>query len=127
MPIRGRKGWVQPAVDEDGGVDFGAFATVDFTKRVPEFDKARYKVDKLKERLRDVLIMISIVSERLPKARRGVLKYLGVGVITIDQIENENMRALAKLYVKARGLQQQIHELQKARRERQRQLAVVPG
>ena len=121
LPVRGRKGWVQPAVDEDGGVDFGAFATVDFARTMPEFDKARYKADRLRERLRDVLIMVSIVSERLPKARRQVLKYVESGVIGLDQIVNEDMRALAGLYLRARRLQAEIRQLQEASSQRRRE------
>lgn len=60
LPVKRREGWVRPNFDE------GAFGSVDFDRLVPEFDKVRYKAEKLREQLRDLLITISIVKERLP-------------------------------------------------------------
>jgi hypothetical protein len=80
---------------------------------VPEFDKLRYKADKLQEKLRDVLIMFSIVSERLPKAKYKVLKLLKMGVIDFDHIVNDDMRALARYHLQALRLQKEISELRK--------------
>jgi len=121
LPARCRKGSLKPATAE---VDFGAFATVDFERRRPEFDKARYKADRLSEKLRDVLIMLGIVKERLPKARDRVLKYLRMGVIRLEHIQNEDMLAFARLYLKAKRLQKEITELRKASwKRRQAKLA----
>lgn len=126
LPVRTNKGWIQPDIDEDFGLDFGAFATVDFARTMPEFDKARYKADKLQEKLRDVLIMLSIVTERVPRAKYKVLKYLRMGVIDLEHIENADMLALAKLYQQAKNLRQQIQELRDASwAMRQRQAAWV--
>jgi hypothetical protein len=64
---------------------------VDFERTRPEFDKARYKADKLREKLKDVLIMLGIVKERLPgKAKDLVLKYLRTGIIGLEHITNED-------------------------------------
>ena len=111
LPARGTKWAIRPDVDEDGGFDWGAFGTVDFERSMPGFDKARYKAEKLKERLRDVLIMFSIVTRRLPKAKALVLKYVRMGIIDLDHIANDDMLALARLHLRARELQQQIRAL----------------
>ena len=126
LPVRHRKCPIQPNIDEYFGVDWGAFATVDFERYSGGFDKARYKADQLREKLRDVLIMISIVSRRLPKAKYQVLKYLRMGVIDLGDIENVDMYELARLYLRVRRLQREIRRLRKASRARaRRQLAEV--
>jgi len=71
LPVKGNRSGVRPVVDEAGGVDWGAFGTVDFERLCP-FDKMRYKVDKLREQLKDLTIRMAIVKERLP----GKAKYL---------------------------------------------------
>ena len=50
LPFQGSRRWMQPVTDQEGHVDWGAFGTVDFERMQP-FDKARYKADKLRERL----------------------------------------------------------------------------
>jgi hypothetical protein len=121
LPVKSRRGWVRPVADESS-VDFDAFASVDFQRTVPELDKARYKADRLQEKLGDLLIMVGIVKERLPgRAKRLVLKYLKLGIIELDHIANEDMRALAMLWLRAKRLQAEIAELRessRARRER---------
>ncbi len=117
LPVRGRRAWVPWAVDGTGGLDWGAFGTVDFQRTMPEFDKARYKAEKLREKLKDVLIMLGIVKERLPgKAKDLVLKHLKMGVIGLDHITNGDMLDVAQLYLKARRLQREIEELRDASR-----------
>jgi len=86
---------------------------------MPEFDKARYKAEKVGERLRDKLIMLSIVDHSLPgNAKHLVLKYLRLGIIDIGHIVNDDMLALAKLFLETRRLQEEMLQL----RERSRQL-----
>ena len=65
LPVRGIREF-RPDFVDNGGAEFSAFATVDFARTMPEFDKARYKADKLPEKLRDVLIMFDTVNRRLP-------------------------------------------------------------
>ena len=120
LPVRTKRGWIHPTIGEDGGVEWGAFGSVDFERSMPEFDKARYKADRLQERLRDVLIMLSIVSDRLPVAKYKVLKYLAKGWLKLEDIKNEDMGALGKLYLKARRLQKEIRELREASWARRR-------
>ena len=111
LPVRHRKCPIRPNIDEYFGVDWGAFATVDFERATGGFDKLRYKADKLKEELRDCLIMLSIVSRRLPRAKYGVLKYLRMGVIDLEHIATGDMLALAKYDLRARRLQKEIKAL----------------
>ena len=126
LPARGTTRAIRPDVDEDGGFDWGAFGTVDFERSMPEFDKARYKAEKLKERLRDVLIMFSIVTRRLPRAKFLVLKYLRMGIIELEHIVNDDMLALARLHLRARRLQQEIRALRNVSWKRmRRELEVV--
>jgi len=112
LPIKAKKGGIRPDYDESGKVDFGAFATVDFARMYGGFDKARYKADKLREELRDVVILIEIVNERIPgKAKYRVLGLVRKGKLELEDIVYEDVRALAKLYMKALKLRQQITQL----------------
>jgi hypothetical protein len=120
LPVRGRQGWVRPNIDEDGNVDFGAFATVDFERIQPEFDKLRYKVDKLREELRNVFIMLETIGDRLPPARHAVLKWVQRGVLDMDDIASEDMRAFVRYYRRAVRLEEQLTALRKAGLERRR-------
>ena len=121
LPVKGKRGAFQPSVDESGKVE-GAFGSVDFDRVGADFDKARYKADRLREQRGNVLIMFGIVKERLPgKAKYRVLKYLERGIIDFEDIVSEDMAALAKLRLRARGLEEDLSELHKgshARRQR---------
>jgi len=115
LPVNGNRSGIRPVIDESGVVDWGAFGTVDFERTMPEFDKARYKADKLREQLRDLTIRMALVKERLPgKAKYMVLKYLKMGVIELGQIINADMLALARLYLRARRLRDEIWQLEQA-------------
>jgi len=118
-----RRSEIRPTVDESGHVDWGAFGTVDFERHSGGFDKARYKAERLRERLRDKLILLSIVAHRLPgSAKHLVLKYLRLGIIDLDHITNDDMLALAKLYLQVRRKKEEIARLYEAsRRSRERQ------
>jgi hypothetical protein len=122
LPSRHEPRGIRPALDEEGHVDWGAFGTVDFSRVRPEFDKAQYKAEKLREEQKSVLIMFDIVKERLPgSAKHHVLKYLRSGVIDEEDIVNWDMWELAKLDERARLLQERIDKLReasKAKRER---------
>lgn len=119
LPVQGRPCHMEPANAENGGVDWGAFATVDFERTMPEFDKAKYKADKLREKLRDIVIMFDIVKRRLPRAMWLVLKYLREGVIELEHVTSDDMRAVAELDRRARRLRDEIDQLRKASRRRQ--------
>ena len=126
LPVQGSRCSLRPAIDEDGRLDWGAFGTVDFERMYP-FDKVIYKADKLREQLKNVLIMFSIVNERLKtRAKYLVLKYLKMGIIELDHIADSDMRALAKLYLQIRRMRKQIAELREAgwRRHQRRAEAI---
>ena len=131
LPVKGNRSGIRPVVDEAGGVDWGAFGTVDFERLCP-FDKMRFKADKLREegkditireQLKDLTIRMAIVKERLPaKAKYLALKYLKMGVIGMDDIVDFDMWCLARLYLRARRLRDEISRLEQvseARRQRQ--------
>ena len=118
-----KKAGIRPNIDEDGGVDWGAFASVDFDRYRPEFDKARYKAEKLCEKLKDVLIMLSIVKDRIPgREKYQVLKQLRLGVMELEDVVDFDMWSLARLWLRARRLRRQIAGLEEASwRRRQRE------
>ena len=126
LPVRRRRGSLQPSVDESGRIDWGAFATVDFDRLRPEFDKARYKAERLKEQLGDLLILVGIVKERLPgKAKYLVLKHLRMGIIDMEHIISDDMLTLARLHLRARRLQEDITRLQERSKDRARKKVVT--
>jgi hypothetical protein len=128
LPVKGRRGSIRPVVDESGGVDFGAFGTVDFERMYP-FDKMRYKAEKLREQLRDLMIRIGIVKERLPgRAKYLVLKFLKMGIIELEHISSFDMLCLARLYLRTRRLRDEIWRLEQVSEARkQRRLVEVLG
>jgi len=114
LPIQGNRCSLRPAIDEDGSLCWGAFGTVDFERMYP-FNKAIYKADKLREQLKNVLIMFSIVNERLKtRAKYTVLKYLKMSIIELEHIVDNNMRALGRLYLRIRRMRKEIAELREA-------------
>ena len=114
LPVQGSRCSLRPAIDESGRLDWGAFGTIDFERMYP-FNKVLYKADKLRERLKDLLILFSIVNERVkPRAKYTVLKHLKMGIIKLDSIVDSDMRALGRLYLRIRRLRQDIAELREA-------------
>jgi len=125
LAVKGNRSSIRPVVDESGGVDFGAFGTVDFERMYP-FDKVRYKAEKLREQLRDLMIRIGIVKERLPgRAKFLVLKFLKMGVIELEHIVDFDMLCLARLYLRARRLRDEIGRLEQVSEVRRCRLAEV--
>lgn len=99
-----------------------AFGTVDFDRTQPDFDKARYKVDKLKEQLKDLLILIYIVNDRIQgKAKYKILKLVKHGIIDVDDINDWDMWQLSKMYMKALLIRKQIKELRDSSKHRREQ------
>jgi hypothetical protein len=122
LPVEG-KSTIRPDVDESGNVEWGAFGSVDFDRYRGCFDKVRYKADKLREQLKDLLIMVSIVKERLPeKPRYLVIKYLRMGIIGLEHIINADMLALARLCLRIERLRSEIKQLERASEAGQRQM-----
>ncbi len=119
LPVKGSKSGFRRSVDEDGRVDFGAFATVDFERYSGKFDKARYKADKLKEELRNLVIMVQIINERIPgRTKYKILKLVREGVIDADDIQDWDTWQLALHYLRALHLKQDIQDLQERSRKK---------
>ena len=123
LPVKTRKGWFRPNVDEDGTIELGAFATVDFDRYV-DFDKARYKAEKLQEELADERLMMEIISGRIKTlAKYKVVKYVLAGILDIDDISDGDMYHLAKRCLRAARLQREITELQEQSSKRRKAMA----
>lgn len=116
LPQRGDKRGFRLNLDEQGRVDFGAFATVDFERtRRYSFDKLRYKADRMKEELRFTLAVFAVVNHRIAsKAKYKVLKYLKMGYLELEDIMHPEVRELGRLYLRAIWLRQEIDRLKKA-------------
>ncbi len=126
LPVAKSKSCIRPNIDQDGSVDWGAFGTVDFDRYSGGFDKVRYKADKVREQLKDLLILLGIVNERIKtRAKYLVLKYLRMGIIELGHIVDNDMRALARLYLRARRMRKEIAELREASERRRQRKATV--
>ena len=112
---------IRPDIDESGSIDWGAFGTIDFDRIRPEFDKARYRAEQLRRQLKCELIDMSIIKERLPSvAAHLVLKHLREGVLDLSHISDNDMLALAKAYLRSRGLRREIYEAEEASQRRRK-------
>ena len=127
LSATGSKCFMRPNIDQDGSVDWGAFGTVDFDRYSGGFDRIRYKADKVREQLKNLIILLGIVNERIEtRAKYLVLKYLRMGVIGLEHIVDNDMRALARLYLRARRMRTEIAELWEAsERRRQRKAGAL--
>lgn len=118
LPCKSFNGSIRPAIDEFGHLDWGAFGTVDFERLRGPFDKARYKADKLQEKLRNDLIMLDLVRERVPAEARGAIRTLALHTeVDLDNIENYNEWTYAKWLRRVRNLSRQIHDLRQYSRQ----------
>ena len=129
LPVKASKGGIRPEIDENGNLEWGAFGSVDFDRCSGGFDRARYKADIIREQRKDLLVRFGIISERIKaEGKRLVLKYLEMDIIGFEHIVNEDMRVLARLYLRARRLEREIVELRQAsERRRQRRAAALWG
>ena len=118
LPVKTKKGGIKPNIDEDGTVEWGAFGTVDFDRYV-EFDKLRYKADKLKEELFSDRIMLEIISERIKdKNKYAIIERVYNGTLDLGDIADFDMYLLAQRYLWAKRKQREIIELEEKSRER---------
>jgi len=126
LPVKGKGNGFRLEFVDSGGLEFSAFATVDFDRTRPRFDKARYKLDRLRDRLKDVLIMFSVILERMPKQAATVLRLLKQGVIGREHLATEDIQALADLQAKADGVRAEIQEVRESlQRRREREAARI--
>jgi len=126
LPDKAGRSSIRPNINESGRVDWGAFGTVDFDRYGQQFDKLRYKADKIAEKRKDVLIMFSIVNGRIKTwAKYVVMKYLRKGIIKLEHIIDGDMWALAKLFLRAERMRKEIAELREASERRREQKAAA--
>lgn len=125
LPVR-RARVVEPNIDEYFGVNWGAFATVDFSRTMARPDPESWEMRELREQLRNSVAKIEILVRRLPrKAVYRVLDEVELGRLDIDEIVNVDMWWLANEWLYARRIRRQIAELQERRRKRQREACVA--
>jgi len=123
LPVKTKKGWIRPNIDEDGAVECDAFGTVDFD-RYTDFDKALYKADKLREELFHERLMVELITGKIKTtAKYKVMDYVMTDILDVDDIEDVNMYCLAKRCLRMRRLQREIDELTERSQERRRQKA----
>jgi len=126
LPVKTSKGGIRPEIDENGNIDWGAFGTVDFDRYSGGFDKARYKADILREQRKELLVRLAMVSDRIKaEGKRLILQYLETDIIGFEHIVNEDMRVLARLYLRARRLEREIAQLRQASERRRQQRAAA--
>ena len=112
LPVKHKWHGPRPEMDDDGHIGWGAFGSIDFARLTQEFNKARYKADKLQDDFDSEVIMVGIIKERIPgRAKYLVLKNLKMGIIDLDHIENRDMHALARHCLRAWRLQKEIRSL----------------
>jgi len=123
LPVKGKKGGIKPTVDEDGSIDWGAFGTVDFDKYV-EFDKLRYKADKLKEELQNEIFMMEMISGHIKgKEKYAIIERVYKGTLDLGGIADLETYCLAQRYLLAKRLQREIGELEEKSQKRQEEKA----
>jgi len=115
---------IRPNMDEDGRLDWGAFGTVDFDSYRPQHSKLRYKIEKLKERLKDQSCLLRIMSDRIPgKMKYKVMGLARRGVLDIGDIEDNEMYFLVEMYLRVWRLRREIERLHKQSRRQQEEKA----
>ena len=119
MPARSP---IKPNIDEYFGVDWGAFATVDFERTMVGFDKARYGIERCKEELKNAFEVMEMIQRQLPRRGvREVLEYVRNDVLDIGEISDMNMYMVAVYDRRTRELLREIVRLRKARTKRREQ------
>ena len=107
----------------------GSIWTVDFDQYRQDFDRLRYKAERLMDQQRDLTIMFEIVADRVPgTAKYRVLKYVRMGVVDIDDIQDEDTWQLANVYLRILRLQRERYELkERSHQRRQRHAEMLWG
>jgi len=109
---------IRPNIDEDGRIDWGAFGAVDFDSYRPQFDKLRYKSVKLREKLKDMVFTLKMMSARIPgRAKFKILRLVKKGLLDIGDIVDNQLYFLAEMYLRAWRLREEIERLQRKRKQ----------
>jgi len=120
LPVKTKRGRINPISDEDGHIEWGAFGTVDFDRYRPKFDKRLYKADRLNEELANQRLIMEMISARInTMAKYKVIKYVSTGILDLGDISDFDMYCLAERYLRARRFQREIAELrEKSKKKR---------
>jgi hypothetical protein len=103
---------IRPNMDEDGRVEQDAFGTVDFERYRPQHSKLRYKAERMKEQLNDRVIMLRVLSDRIPgTAKYKILRLVRKRRLDTDDIKDWDTWQLAIGYVRAWRLRREIEEM----------------
>ena len=115
---------IRPNIDEDGRADWGAFGTVDFDSYRPQANRLRYKVEQMKEQLKDHVNLLRTIADRIPgTAKYKTLSRVKRGLLDPDELPASDLWQLAIGYVRAWRLRTEIEELlARARKQRRQRL-----
>ncbi len=114
LPTPRQRDGIQPVVDEDGHLDWGAFGTVDWERIAGPFNQARYRVERLSEELQNTLYLLGTAKEKVAAPDRFlVIKEIRAGRCTFSDIADPEVREFTRLYLRAN---RQRAELEAARR-----------
>ena len=107
-----------PAWDWSVDVDFNAFASADFERTQPKFNVTRFRVEKLEEQRKDVLLMVALLNDRIKsKAKYKLFMHVLSGIIDVDDIRDWDMWQFARYSLRSVRLKEQIKELRKKSRQ----------
>jgi len=111
---KARKNWIRPNIDEDGRIEIGAFASVDFDRYKPQFDKMLCKADRLMEEVANQCLIMETISARIKTlAKYKVIEYVKNGILDMGDIVDFDMYCLAERYMRTRRIMREINELRK--------------
>ena len=109
---------IRPNIDEDGRIEWGAFGSADFESYRPQFNKLRYKIEKLREKLKDIVFTLKMMSARIPGiSKYKILRMVKKELLDIGDIADNQMYFLAEMYLQAWLLREEIERLQRKRRQ----------
>ena len=107
------------AWDINSSSDYNAFATVDFDRMRPEFDMTGYVRGKLFEQVKDLMIKMKILAERIHGIRKyKILRLVGKGIIKVDDIQHWDMWQLAVMYRQVWKLRRNIERIEEQSEKR---------
>ena len=128
LPVKSVRGGFQAAIDEFGHLDWGAFGTEDFARLHGPFDKARYKIGKLKVELRNAVIMLETVAAKVSGAViDSLMAGLRNGAIDLEDIADWNEYFFAQRYLRVKRLRAEIRDLRDHRFRGRAQAAGLAG
>ena len=123
LPVKSVRGGFRPALDEFGHLA-GAFGTMDFERLHGRFDKARYKADKLLEEVRCAVIMLGMISARIPWQTVNALQAkLKDPAFDLDSVSDPDEFGFARWYLRIKRLKAEIRQLRDLSRRRRAQAA----